>query len=83
MERSTGLLVPVPVVGVVRTPGPASAQFLKECSSYVLSSGMGLCSSGSGWVARGVTHSGLGVGAKVVLGPAPGVPTAPSWAPVG
>ena len=72
----------VPVVGVVRALGPASAQFLKECSSSVLSSGMGSYSSGSGWVVVGVTNSGLEVGAGVVLGPASGVPTGSDWAPV-
>ena len=76
------MLVPVPVVGVVRIPGPASAQDLKEASSSVLISGIGSCNNGSGWVARGVTNSGLGVGAKTVLGPAPGVPTGSGWAPV-
>ena len=75
--------MPVPVVGVVRTPGPASAQDLKEASSFVLISGIGSCSNGSSWVAGGVTNSGLGVGAGVVLGPAPGVPTGSGWAPVG
>ena len=82
MERSTGLL-PVPVIDVVRTPGLASAQFLKEAISSVLSTGMGSYSSGSGWVAGGVTNSGLEVGAGVVLGPAPGVSTGSGWAPVG
>ena len=78
MERSTKLL-PVPVVGVVRTPGPASAQFCKEAISSVLSTGMGSCSSGFVWVAGGVTNSGLGVGAGIVLGPTPGVPTSSVW----
>ena len=63
--------------------GPASAQFLKEAISSVLCTGMGSCNSGSGWVAGGVTNSGLGVGVGVVLGPAPGVPTGSGWAPVG
>ena len=34
---------------------------------------MGSCNSGSGWIAGGVTNSGLEVGAGVVLGPAAGV----------
>ena len=75
--------MPVPVVGIIRTPGPASVQFLKEAISSVLSTGMGSYSSGSGWVAGRVTNSGLGVGAEVVLGPAPGVPTGSGWALVG
>ena len=82
VDRSTGLLVPVPVVGVVRIPGPGSAQDLKEASSSVLIFGIGSCSKGSGWVAGGVTNSRLGVGAGAVLGPAPGVPTGSGWAPV-
>ena len=72
---STKLLVSVPIFGVVRTPGLASAQDLKEANSSVLIFEIGSCSNGSGWVAGGVTNSGLGVGAGVVLGPAPGVPT--------
>ena len=76
-------MLPVPVVGVIRTPGPLSAQFFKEFSSSVLSSGIGSCSKGSGWEAGGVTNSGLVVGAGVVLGPAPGIPTCFGWDPVG
>ena len=83
MERSTGLLVPVPVVGVVRPPSPASTQFLKEARSFVLISRMGSWSCRSGWVAGGVTNSRLGVGAGVVLGLALGVATGSSWDPVG
>ena len=49
----------------------------------MLISGIGSCSNGSGWVAGGVTNSGLGVGAGVVLGPAPGVPIGSGWVPVG
>ena len=75
--------MPVPVVGVVRIPGPASAQDLREASSSVLISGIGSCSNGSGLVAGGVTNYGLGVGAGVVLGPALEVPTGSGWAPVG
>ena len=75
--------MPVPVVGVVRIPGLASAQDLKEASSSVLISGIGFYSNGSSWVAGGVTNSELGVGVGVVLGPAPGVPTGSGWAPVG
>ena len=74
--------MPIPVVGVIRTSGPASTQFLKEASSSVLISGMGFCSNGSGWVAGGVTNSELGVGARVVLERAFGVPTGFGWAPV-
>ena len=65
----------VPVVRVVRIPGPVLAQDLKEASSSVLISGIGSCSNGSGWVAGGVTNSGLEVGAGTVPGPVPGVPT--------
>ena len=75
--------MPIPVVGVVRIPGPALAQDLKEASSSMLISGIGSYSNGSGWVAGGVTNSGLGVGTGTVLGPAPGVPTSSGWAPVG
>ena len=65
-------MLPVPVIGVVRTPGPLSAQFFKEFSSSVLSSGIGSYSKRSGWDAEGVTNSGLVVEAGVVLDPAPG-----------
>ena len=75
--------MPVPVVGVVRIPGPASAQDLKEASSSMLIFGIGSCSNGSGCVAERVTNSGLGVGAGTMLGSAPGVPTGSGWAPVG
>ena len=75
--------MPVPVVGVVRTPSPASAQDLKEASFSVLISGIGSCSNGFDWVAGGVTNSGLGVGAGTVLGPALQVPTGSGWAPIG
>ena len=75
--------MPVPVVGVVRIPDPASAQDLKEASSSVLIFEIGSCSNGSGWVARGVTNSGLGVGVGVVLRPVPRVPTGSGWAPIG
>ena len=75
--------MPVLIVGVVKIPGPASAQDFKEASSSVLISGIGSCSKGSGWIAGGVTNSGLGVGVGVVLGPAPGIPTGSDWAPVG
>ena len=77
------MLVLVSVVGIVRIPGPAFAQDLKEASSSVLISGIGSCSNGSSWVAGGVTNSGLGVGAGTVLGPAPGIPIGTGWAPVG
>ena len=80
---STGLLVPVPVVGVVRIFDPTSPQDLKEASSSVLISGIGSCNNGSNWIAGGVSNSGLGVGAGAMLGPAPGVPTGSGWAPVG
>ena len=83
VERSTGLLVPVPVVMVVRIPGLASAHDLKEASSSMLISGIGSCSNGSGWIAGGVTNSGLGVGARTVLGPVPRVPTGSGWASIG
>ena len=46
VERSTKMLVPVPVVGVVRIPGPASTQDLKEASSFVLISGIALAKEG-------------------------------------
>ena len=75
--------MPVPVVGVVSIPRPASAQDFKEANSSILISGIGSYSNGSGWVAGGNTNSGLGVGAGVVLGPAPKVPTSFDWAPVG
>ena len=73
------MLVPVPVVGVVRIPGPTSALDLKEASSSVLISGIGSCNNGSGWIAGGVTNSELGVGAGVVLRPASAVPTGSGW----
>ena len=38
----------VPVVGVVKFPGPASAQDLKEARSSMLFSQIGSCSKGSG-----------------------------------
>ena len=75
--------MPVSIVGVVRIPGPASAQDLKEASSSMLISGIGSCSNGSSWVVGGVINSGLGVGAGAVLGPTPRVPTDSGWAPVG
>ena len=75
--------MPIPVVGVVRIPGPASAQDFKEASFSVLISGIGSCSKGSGWLAGGVTNFGLGVGVGIVFMPAPGVPTRSGWAPVG
>ena len=64
---------PIPVVGVASASGPPSAQSRRFAISSVLRTGIGSCSSGSGRVGGEVTK--LEVGAGVVLGPAPGVPT--------
>ena len=71
VERLTGF-TPVPVVGMASASGPPSAQSCRFAISFVLRTGIGSCSSGSGRVGGGVTK--LAVGAGVVLGPAPGVP---------
>ena len=42
------MFVPVPVVGVVKFPDPASVQDLREAISSMLISGIASCNRGSG-----------------------------------
>ena len=76
--RSAGTC-PVPIVGVVSASGPPSAQFHRLANSSVLRTGIGSCSRGSGQVIGGVTK----LAARVVLGPAPGIPVHSGCSPVG
>ena len=71
---------PVPV-GVVSASGPSAVHSHRFAISSVFRTGIGSCNSGSGRVAGGVTK--LAVWARVVLGPAPGVPICSGWPPVG